>query len=391
VVTVSKPVQKSVTEYKDFIGTTAAVEKVDVKPRVWGYLKKVNFTDGAEVNLGDVLYEIDPSTYQAALDAAEAKVRLDQAQLAYNEAEYRRNLNLRRSGSVSQEDVEKSLAARDTAAASVQADQAQAAQSRLDLEYTKVIAPISGRMGRTEVTVGNLVQGGQAAATLLATLVSQAPMYAYFDVDERTMQRVQKLIREGKYTSARRTPRQILTAGVGLMALRPGNFVGLTDHFSLPRVPVTMALASDTGFPHQGSIDFVNNQVTASTGTLRVRAVFPNQERFLTPGEFVRVRVPIGNPHDAILVSDRALDSDQGQKFVYVVNDKNEVVNRPVTVGALYDGLREIEEGLNPDDRIIINGLQRVRPGVKVEPKEGKMEPGPFPGGKPPNGPANKK
>ena len=189
--------------------------------------------------------------------------------------------------------------------------------------------------------MGNLIQSGdQNGGTLLTTIVSVDPMYAYFDVDERTVLRVRQLIREGKARSAREA-----------------------------EWPVSLGLANEEGFPHQGTINFEDNQVNPKTGTLRVRGVFPNKDEALSPGFFARVRVPIGQAHRALLVTDRAIDTDQGQKVLYVVNKKNEVVSRPVRLGALHDGLREITEGLKPGERVIVNGLQQVRPGVTVEPK----------------------
>ena len=209
------------------------------------------------------------------------------------------------------------------------------------MEYTKVTAPVSGRVSRYVVTVGNLIQSGdQNGGTLLTTIVSVDPMYAYFDVDEHTVLRVRQLVREGKAKSADQTA-----------------------------WPVSLGLANEEGFPHQGTINFEDNQVNPKTGTLRVRGVFPNKDKALSPGFFARVRVPIGRAHQALLVTDRALDTDQGQKVLYVVNEKNEVVSRPVRLGALHDGLREITDGLKPGERVIVNGLQQVRPGVTVEPK----------------------
>ncbi len=211
----------------------------------------------------------------------------------------------------------------------------------LNMGYTKVTAPVSGRVSRYVVTVGNLIQSGdQSGGTLLTTLVSVDPMYVYFDMDERTVLRVRQLIREGKASSARET-----------------------------KWPVALGLATEDGFPHGGKINFEDNQVNPKTGTLRVRGVFPNKDELLSPGLFARVRVPIGRAHRALLVTDRAIDTDQGQKVLYVVNEKNEVVSRPVRLGALHDGLREIADGLKPGERVIVSGLQQVRPGVTVEPK----------------------
>jgi RND family efflux transporter MFP subunit len=340
-VTVSYPVERDVTDQAEFTARIAAVDSVDVKAHVWGYLDKVNFKEGALVKKGDVLFELDPRPYEALLNQAKAKVRQDEAQLAFDEAEYQRNLLLVRTASVSRSDFDKSVAARDVDIANIAADKAAVASNELNLQYTKVTAPVSGRVSRYNVTVGNLIQSGdQGGGTLLTTIVSVDPMYAYFDVDERTIQRIGQLTRQGNARSASETV-----------------------------WPVSLGLATEEGFPHQGTINFVDNQVNPKTGTLRVRGVFPNKDEALSPGFFGRVRVPVGLPHKALLVSDRALDTDQGQKILYVVNDKNEVVSRPVRVGALHDGLRAIEDGLKPGERVIVNGLQLVRPGITVEPK----------------------
>jgi RND family efflux transporter MFP subunit len=340
-VTVSHPVERYVTDSAVFTARTAAVDSVEVRAHVWGYLHKVNFKEGALVKKGDVLFELDPRPYEALLSQAKAKVAQDEAQLTYDEAEYQRNLRLVGTGAVSRSDLEKTASARGVDKANIAADKAQVASRQLDLDYTKVTAPISGRVSRYVVTVGNLIQSGdQGGGTLLSTIVSVNPMYAYFDVDEYTVLRVRRLIREGKAKSARND-----------------------------EVTVWLGLANDEGYPHQGTINFVDNQINPRTGTLRLRGVFPNADEALLPGHFARVRVPIGYSHQALLISDRAIDSDQGQKIVYVVNENNEVVTRPIRLGALHDGLREITDGLKPDDRVIVTGLQQVRPGVTVVPK----------------------
>jgi RND family efflux transporter MFP subunit len=340
-VTVSYPVERYVTDHADFTARTAAVDSVEVRARVWGYLDRVNFKEGALVKKGDVLFELDPRPYEALLNQAKAKVAQDQAQLTYDEAEYQRNLNLVRTGAVSRSDLDKTSAARGVDIANIAADKALVASRQLDLEYTKVLAPVSGRVSRYVVTVGNLIQSGdQNGGTLLTTLVSVDPMYAYFDVDEHTALRVRQLVREGKSDSP-----------------RDGGY------------PVSLGLANEEGHPHQGTINFVDNQVNPRTGTIRARGVFPNKPEHLLPGLFARVRVPIGRPHRGLLVADRALDTDQGQKVLYVVNEKNEVASRPVRLGALHDGLREIADGLKPGERVLVNGLQQVRPGLIVEPK----------------------
>jgi RND family efflux transporter MFP subunit len=304
-VAVSYPVERGVTDYSDCTARTAAVDSVEVRAHVWGYLERVNFKEGALVKKGDVLFELDARPYEALLNQAKAKVAQDEAQLRYDEAEYQRNLNLVRTGAVSRSDLDKTAAARGVDIANIAADKATVASRQLDLDYTKVLAPVSGRASRYVVTVGNLIQSGdQGGGTVLTTIVSVDPMYAYFDVDEHTVLRVRQLIREGKVKSARDV-----------------------------EWPVGLGLANENGFPHQGVINFVDNQVNPKTGTLRVRGVFPNKDELLSPGLFARVRVPIGYAHPAVLVSERALDTDQGQKIVYVVDADNKVVVRPVRLG----------------------------------------------------------
>jgi RND family efflux transporter MFP subunit len=340
-VTVSYPVERDVTDYADFTGRTAAIDSVELRARVWGYLDKVNFREGAIVQKGDVLFEIDPRTYRALLTQAEGNLGTVQARLARLDSDLARAKRLVGTAAVSREEYDKVAGDRGEALAATAAAKAAVERAKLDLEYTKVTAPIGGRVSRYVVTVGNLVQAGdQGGGTLLTTIVSVDPMYAYFDVDEHTALRVRQLVREGRSDSP-----------------RDGGF------------PVSLGLASEEGYPHQGTINFVDNQVNPKTGTIRARGVFPNKDQVLLPGLFARVRTPIGRPHKGVLISERALDTDQGQKIVYVLNDKNEVVSRAVQLGALHDGLREITDGLKSGERIIVNGLQQVRPGVKVEAK----------------------
>src|SRR5262245_25592967 len=342
-VTVSYLLERKVNDYADFTGRTAAVDSVEVRARVWGYLDKVNFKEGTLVKQGDVLFEIDPRTYKAALANAEGNLASAQARLRRLDADFARAESLLRTKAVSREDYDKIVGDRGEAAASLEALRAAVEQAKLDLGFTKVLAPVSGRIGRKLVTEGNLVQSGQTGGTLLATLVSGDPIYVYCDADERTALRVRQLIR----------------------AIREGQ----AQSAGAAEWPVALSLATDEGFPHKGTINFVDNQVNPKTGTLRVRGVFPNPDEAISPGFFARVRVPIGPPRPALLVSDRSLDSDQGRKVLYVVNGDNEVVARPVRVGALHDGLRVIEDGLKPGEWVIVNGLQQVRPGVTVEPK----------------------
>jgi RND family efflux transporter MFP subunit len=340
-VTVSLPVERDVTDHADFTGRTAAVDSVEVRARVWGYLDKVNFKEGALVKKDDVLFEIDPRVYRADLERAEGNVAQFEARVRRLERDYHRAKSLLARGAVGQEEYDRYEADYREAVANLHVAKANCELAVLNLGYAKVTAPVSGRVSRYVVTVGNLIQSGdQNGGTVLTTVVSVDPMYVYFDMDERTVLRVRELIREGKARSARET-----------------------------EWPVALGLATEEGFPHQGTIDFEDNQVNPKTGTLRVRGVFPNQDEFLSPGLFARVRVPIGRAHRALLVTDRAIDTDQGQKVVYVVNDENEVVSRPVRPGALHEGLREITDGLMPGEKVIVSGLQQARPGLTVEPK----------------------
>jgi RND family efflux transporter MFP subunit len=339
---VSQPIERQVIDHDEYTGRTAAVEEVEVRARVSGYLVKVNFTEGAEVGKGDVLFQIDPRPFQAALDAAKGQVAQWEAKRARAEADVARNQRLLPKGAASQKDLDTSTADLGEAQAAIQSAQAAIRQATLNLEFTRITAPISGRISRTSITEGNLVT---ADSTLLTTIVSMHPMYAYFDVDERSMLRYQQLARERKRQSAREA-----------------------------RVPVLLKLANEEGFPHEGFIDFVDNRVDPTTGTLRTRGVFSNTDRMLTPGLFVRVRIPGSDTYNALLVSDRTLGTDQGQKYVWVVNENNVVEYRVVTPGSLQsDGLRVIQAGLKPGEWVIVNGLQRARPGVTVVPQRAEM------------------
>jgi RND family efflux transporter MFP subunit len=344
-VTVSYPLERDITDYGEYPGRVAAVDSVQVRARVSGYLEKIHFRDGTEVKQGDVLYEIDPRPYAAALRQAKAQVDLYQAQLKYNQAVYERNQRLMNAGqAVDVETVQQSLAQRDTTRAQLEAAQASVQQAQLNLDWTKVRAEIGGLIGRTLITRGNLVTADQ---TLLTTLVSQDPMYAYFEVDEPTALHVRALIRAGKFKSAR----------------EPGN-----------RVPVYLSLSNEEGFPHEGYLDFINNQVTTSTGTLQLRGVFANPmpsigPRVLAAGLFGRIRVPISAAYRAVLVTQAAVGTDQNLKFVYVVSEHNRVESRDVQLGTQQGSLWVVQSGLTVNERVVVNGLQHVRPGIEVKPR----------------------
>jgi RND family efflux transporter MFP subunit len=338
-VTVSYPLERDVTDYNDFTGRTLAVETVRIRARVWGYLQKINFREGAEVQKGDVLFEIDPRSYQADLDRAEATLVQNRARRDRLQSDYERGRRMLTQRAIGQEEYDKIVGDRAEAEAAVRLAEAGLAAARLNLDFTKVRAPVSGHIGRALVTIGNLIQSGEMGGTTLTTLVSVDPVYVYFDVDDLTFMEVNRLSRTGPAQSSESRPR------------------------------VLLGLACEQGYPREGVIDFIDNQVDASTGTLKMRGLFRNPDRALTPGLFARVRVPLGGSRRSLLVTDRAVDTDQGQKVVYVVNADDSVEKRSVRLGRLHDGMREIESGVKAGERVVVDGLQRVRGGIKVEPK----------------------
>jgi multidrug efflux system membrane fusion protein len=349
---VGKPVQREVTDFADFSGRTDAVQSVDIRPRTTGYLVKIPFEEGAEVKAGELLFVIDPRPYQAQLDQATGQVNLYQAQLKLARTTMLRDraINNITPNSISRQQIDQDEAAVEEADARVKAYEKNKEVYKLNREFTNVVAPISGMVSRYYLTLGNLVNQDQ---TLLTTIVSLDPIYAYFDMDEPTLLRIRKAVNEGK--------------------IKPKRANGL-------RVPVFMGLQGEAGFPHEGNINFVNNQLNPTTGSILVRGIFPNPRppggtRLLSPGMFVRIRLPIGDPHPALLVIDRAITSDQGLKYVYVVDQENKVQYRRVTTGALQeDGLRVVSDGLKPDEWIVVSGLQQIRPRQTIYP-----EPGPMP------------
>lgn len=336
-VLVSTPVTREITDYEEFTGQTEAMRTIVIRARVTGYLDRIMFTEGAEVRQGESLFIIDQRTYQAEVDRAQANLVQTRAHVARLQLDYNRAEKLLPSKAISQEDFDKAAGDLAEAAAAVKVAEAALQSSRLNLDFTTVHAPISGRISRQLIDAGNMVR---ADDTPLTTIVSLNPIYAYFDVDERTTLRIRRLFQAGKIKSA-------------------GEF----------QVSVELGLTDEEGFPHKGTINFVDNRVEVTTGTLRLRAVIDNSKNLFSPGMFVRIRLPVGSPHQAILVSEQAMGSDQGHKFVYVVNDKQEVEYRRVQVGALHSGLRVIESGLAIGEHVILSGLQRVRPGVTVTPK----------------------
>jgi RND family efflux transporter MFP subunit len=340
-VTIAKPVQKEIIEWDYYTGRTAAVENVNITPRVSGYIDNVSFRAGDRVNKGDLLFVIDPRPYQAALDQAKAQLSEAQANQQLQDANFARQDKLRLNGVIAKEDYDTALSNKNQAAARVLAGAASVESAQLNLTFTRVISPIRGLIARELVTVGNLVQ---TDTTLLTNIVSVDPIYAYFNVDERSVLRYQQQVRLGKLPNARHEA-----------------------------VSVYLQLANENGFPHQGSIDFINNQFNTSTGTLEVRGLFSNANGVLIPGAFVRIRVAGSPLTQALLVSDRAVGTDQGQKYVLVVDKDNVVVVKPVVLGPEAEGLRVVRTGLTADDQVIINGIVNARPGSKVSPQQGDM------------------
>jgi multidrug efflux system membrane fusion protein len=343
---VSKPVTREITDAVEFTGRTEAIQSVDIRPRTTGYLVKIPFKEGSEVKAGDLLFVIDQRPYQAQLDQAAGQVDLYRAQLKLAKVTLARDraINNLTPNAISRQQLDQDQAGVEQADAQVKAFEKNMEVYKLNQEFTKVISPINGMVSRYYLTVGNLVNQDQ---TLLTTVVSLDPIYAYFDVDEPTILRIRKAVNEGKIK-----PRQ-----------------------SGAKLPVFMGLQGEEGFPHEGELDFVNNQFNPTTGSILVRGVFANPKppggtRLLSPGMFVRIRLPIGQPHPAVLVIDRAVQSDQGMKYVYVVDSKNTVQYRRVTTGSLQDdGLRVITQGLNPDERVVVAGLQQVHPHDQIVPE----------------------
>jgi multidrug efflux system membrane fusion protein len=352
-VVVDYPIARTITDYEDFTGRTEPVQAVELKARVTGYLENVYFKDGQDITAGKPLFDLDRRVYKAEYDKATAALTKAERHLKTMESNYQRAKFAHDRGSLAREAFD--VAAGDLAEA--EADVAFAAASLeladTNLKFTRVSAPFDGRLGKRLVDPGNLVKADE---TPLVTLVALDPLYAAFDVDERTVSRFRELIRKGEMTSSREEPR----------AVRIGT------------------AADDESFPLSGLITFTDNQFDAGTGTLRVRATVRNPKLdrppwyMLSPGQFIRVRLPVGNPRPALLVPESALGSDQGRRFVFLVNDRNEVERRDVRLGPQFGTLRVIEgDPLKPTDRVIVEGLLRVRPGAKVNPKP--ADPGRYP------------
>jgi len=338
-VSVATVVQSDVAAWNDFSGRLEAVERVDIRPRVAGTVQGVHFREGALVKAGDLLLTIDPAPYQADVDRADAQVFAAQSRFANAKSNYERSKQLLQDHAISQREYDDSLNAQSEADANLRSAQAQLQTARLSLGYTQVRAPVSGRVGKLEITTGNLVAAGPGAP-VLTTLVSVSPIYASFDADEQVVTRA-------------------------LRELPPG----ASARAQIEKIPVQMGTVADTATPIAGHLQLVDNQVDARSGTVRVRAVFDNADGTLMPGQFAQVRMGAVKADPALLINERAVGTDQSKKFVMVVGSDDKAQYREVTLGANVDGLRIVTSGLKPNERVVVNGLQRVRPGSLVAPQ----------------------
>jgi multidrug efflux system membrane fusion protein len=337
-VNVATVISREVTEWDEFNGRFVAVESVQIRPRVSGYITRIAFDEGAEVKKGDLLIEIDDREYRATLARAEAELIRAKTRATKAEREVERGRKLVAARAMSGEEWDAKNAELDQAKADIAAMQAAAAQARLNVDFSRVIAPIDGRVGAAEITVGNLVD----PSAVLTSMVSLDPIYVAFEGDERTFLRYQDLIRAGARPNAR----------------GDGN-------------PVRVGLTDEDGFPHQGTLDFVNNQLDPGTGTILVRAVLSNAERRFTPGLFARVQLVGSAAHQALLIHDQAVLTDQDRKYVYVVGEGNTAMRKDVELGSAVDGLRIIKSGLAAGDRVVVNGMKKIFfPGAPLQPVE---------------------
>jgi RND family efflux transporter MFP subunit len=339
-VSVAQVLEKRVKDWDEFTGRLQAVESVEIRPRVSGYIDKIAFTEGSQVKSGDLLFVIDPRPYQAEYDRSAADVKRYKTALELARIELVRVQRLKDSGAVSEEELDERKSTVAQAEANVAGSEASLETASLNLSFTRVTSPIAGRVSRAEVTRGNLVTGGSNGGTLLSSVVSMDPMYLYFDADEQSYLRYAQMARSGERPSSRENQN-----------------------------PVQVGLANEEGFPHTGSVDFVDNQLNPQTGTIRARAVLQNKDGQFTPGLFARVQLVGSGEYSAILIEDRAVNTDQSQKYVLLLGANNQIEYRKVKLGRIIDGLRIVREGLKPGDVIVVNGAQRVHPGVTVTPQ----------------------
>jgi membrane fusion protein, multidrug efflux system len=335
-VTVSAPQLMTVTNWDEYPGHVDAVEMVEIRPRVSGYIDSIHFQEGAEVKAGDLLVVIDPRPYQAELEHAQAQRQQAETHLEWTRNDLQRAEGLKGTKAISVEEYDSRSKTVHEAEAALAAAKANEVTARINLEYTQIKAPISGKIGRRLVTAGNFVQlqGNGGSATVLATIVSMHPIYCYFDVEENA------------FLKYRSNPKAAETKGDALVC--------------------ELGLVNESGFAHRGRVDFFDNQVNSQSGTIRLRAVFDNEDRALIPGMFANVRILADPPAQTLVVPDVAVQSDQGYKFVFVANAQDQVETRSIKIGRAHGPMRAVVEGLKPDDRVIVNGLMLIRPGVKV-------------------------
>lgn len=339
-VSVAAVVQQDVELWDEFSGRLEAVQRVDVRPRVAGAVQSVHFREGALIKQGDLLFTLDPAPYAAEVDRAEAQVVAAQARLSYTRSEMERATRLLQESAIAQREHDERVNAQREADANLRAAQATLQTAKLNLSYTQVRAPVAGRVGRIEVTMGNLVASGPSAP-VLTTLVSVSPIYASFDTDEQIVARALDSLEGSK---------------------------GGRAH--IDRIPVQMGTGTAGSTPHAGNLQLIDNQVDARSGTVRVRAVFDNADGGLMPGQFARIRMGQAQSASAVLINERAVGTDQNKKFVMVVGEGNKAEYREVQLGAPVDGLRVVTSGLKSGERIVVNGLQRVRPGAVIAPQD---------------------
>lgn len=339
-VTVATPTVRQVTDWDEFVGRFEAIQQVQIRARVGGFVDRIDFKDGAIVKTGDSLYLIDPRPYEATLLQARGQYADAKAKVELAERELARAMELVRTSAVSEAVVDQRRQQSEAAQAAMLQAEGVMKRADLDLGFTKVIAPIDGRISRHLVSVGNLVQGSDGGATVLTSIVSMNPIFIYFDMDEATYLKNNRLWHEGLRPSSRDTAN-----------------------------PVQIILSGESKPSHEGKMDFVDNRLDLATGTLRGRAIVPNTDLSILPGQFARLRVIGSAPYEALLLPDTAITNDQSRKIVFVVNKDDTVEMRPVTLGPLDDGLRVVREGLKKDDRVVIDGLQRARVGAKVTPQ----------------------
>jgi len=340
-VTVAQPVKRTVTDWDEFTGRFEAVEEVQVRARVGGFVTGVQFRDGDMVRAGDLLYLIDSRPFEAIAEQADGQLSDARAKVELAKRELDRGLSLVQTSAVSEQVVDQRRQALQAAHAAETVAQGALKAAQLNVEFTHVLAPLTGRVSRHLVSVGNLVQGSDnGGATLLTSIVSLDPIYIYFDLDEATYLKNNRLYFAGKRPSSRETPN-----------------------------PVLVTLSGETSPSHEGKMDFLDNRLDLSTATLRSRAVIPNKDLSILPGQFGRVRLIGSAPYEALLVPDAAIATDQSRRIVFVVREDDTVEARPVVLGPLDEGLRVIREGLKAEDRVIVDGIQRARVGAKVSPQ----------------------